>query len=351
MNVWTRWTRPQDEALDEVADAARAELSAMDVPADERLLERVLESRRRGRRVLLPLEDPAPRRLSRYVGAAFAAAVVALFAVQLATRDRGPVSGGGWFVGDRAFAQPRAESPAHPGVRVTHAERMRPLRLTYRSTVRTGVAVTTRDIALSAARDAVDGAPAWRVVSITRGPGAATQADSVWVSAATLAPLRRSIVESPYRRYERIEIRQDYRGLRVSGEMKAFRGSAVAAHRRLDRTLPAAFAPYATGAFVPFVHTGVALDPGWSGSLSLLGWAVRDDDVFTSMAMRVDGEESLRLPAGTFACWRLAIDFADGQQLWYWVRQSDGLGVRSLDSTDVRRRGLREIVLSREQSP
>jgi hypothetical protein len=44
--------------------------------------------------------------------------------------------------------------------------------------------------------------------------------------------------------------------------------------------------------------------------------------------MRVDGRETIRVPAGAFDCWRISIDVA-GRRQWYWARVSDGLGVRS----------------------
>jgi len=172
----------------------------------------------------------------------------------------------------------------------------------------------------------------------------------VWVSAATFAPLRRIIVETPYRRYERIEVRQTFDGLRVRGEMEAFQHGVVAARRRVDRTLPAAFAPFVDDAFAPLFHVGVAMDRNWSGSIGLLGWAVREDDVFASMSMRVDGEERVRVPAGTFDCWRIAIDLANGRHR-YWVRKADGLGIRAVDSTRSSTRGVRETVLSAERAP
>jgi hypothetical protein len=173
----------------------------------------------------------------------------------------------------------------------------------------------------------------------------------VWVSAATFAPLRQTLVEAPYRRYERIEVRQEFGVRGVRGEMNAFRDGAVAAHRRFDRTLPPAFTPFVAEAFTPLYQTGVAMDRNWTGSLAVLGWAVRDDNVFTSVAMRVDGEEIIRVPAGEFDCWRIAIDAANGHHGWYWVRKHDGLGVRSLDSTEARPSGVRETVLRAERVP
>ena len=353
MTIRTPWTGRHDAALDAFAERVRGELGAMRVPAaGEELLERVLESRRRGQRVILPVQDRAPRRRGVYSLAAIAAAAAALFAIQVATRDLDAVSNGeGWFASDRADAQIRPDAPIHPGVRVTHPERLRPVHLTYRSTVRAADRVTARQIAVSATRTAVAGMPAWAIVSTTTGPAKATERESVWVSAVTFEPLRRSIVRTPYRRYDRIEVQQAFTGQRVRGEMKAYRGGTMAAHRTFDRTLPDAFSPYVTDAFAPLYHTGVKMDAKWVGSLSTLGWAVRDDDVFTSMAMKVEGEEKIRVPVGEFPCWRVAIDLANGQHVVYWVRKSDGLGIRSVDSTDARGRGVREIVLSAERTP
>jgi len=352
MSFRTRWTQRRADWSRDIADAVRAELRALRVPdASEALLERVLASRRQGQRVLLPLEDvPRRRRGVIYLGA-IAAAIALVFAI-IAIRARSALpQGEGWFLGDHAYAQARAESPIYPGARVTHAERMRPMRLTYRCTERTSAASTTRDIVLSAARDAVDGAPAWRVVSNTRGRDGASQLDSVWVSAATFAPLRRTIVQAPYRRYERIEVRQEFSARGVRGEMNAYQKGAVTAHRRFDRALPSSYAPFVAEAFTPLYHAGVALDRNWTGSLAQLGWAVRDDNVFLSMAMKVDGEEVIRVPAGEFDCWRIAIDLASGRHVWYWVRKRDGLGIRSLDSTAAGAPGARETVLSAERTP
>ncbi len=50
------------------------------------------------------------------------------------------------------------------------------------------------------------------------------------------------------------------------------------------------------------------------------------------------------MPAGRFDCWRLSIRFSAGR-VDYWVRKSDGLGVRVLNATDAL--VTREIVLTR----
>jgi hypothetical protein len=355
MTFWTRWTQRGDEPRADFEDAVRVELGRMPVPhADERLLARILDSRRRGSPRGLPLENHPRRRRLAYAFGAIAAAIAALVAVQLIVRDPGAVSEGafaGWFATGPAFAQASPAAPAYPGARVTQPANLKPMQLAYACTERASHAVTTLDMVLSIARDAVDGAPAWRAVSIRRGPGSAMQWDSVWVSTATLAPLRRTIVEAPYRKYERIVVQQTFSGPRVRGDMHAFQAGGVSANRSFDRSLPADSGPYVAGAFAPVCLAGVAMGSGWRGSVAVLGWAVRDDDVFTPLAMRVDGEEMVRVPAGAYPCWRIAVDLPQGRHQWHWVRKSDGLGIRMVDSTNAGARGVREIVLRSEHTP
>jgi hypothetical protein len=118
----------------------------------------------------------------------------------------------------------------------------------------------------------------------------------------------------------------------------------VVARRTFDRRLPPESGPFVPGPLAQLFLMGVSLHSGWSGSLSLLGWAVRDDNVFVPIRMRVEGEETIRVPAGEFACWRIVLEHS-GRRQSYWVRQSDGLGVRLIDSTDARIKGVREVVL------
>ena len=62
----------------------------------------------------------------------------------------------------------------------------------------------------------------------------------------------------------------------------------------------------------------------------MLGWAVKDDDVFMRIDVRVEGEDVVTVPAGRFDCWRLSIRFSGGL-VSYWARKSDGVGVRAIE--------------------
>ena len=140
---------------------------------------------------------------------------------------------------------------------------------------------------------------------------------------------------------------QVFRGDTVTGGMRATASGRPDARRPISRVLPSPFRPYITNGFAPVYLAAVQLAPGWSRSLSVVGWAVRDEDVSVPIELRVVGEERLQVPAGRFDCWKLSLK-SGHRRLWYWVRKSDGIGVRTLDDSEMARRGLREIVLVHE---
>jgi hypothetical protein len=275
---------------------------------------------------------------------------VLLVAYQAGSRDdETPASGlaaGSWFT---RFAEAQGAPPGSPPVRITRADRLRPMAVQYGGSFRdAGGAVTaTSQISLSLTRDASGGVAAWRLVSERRDgrDPRHRNLDTVLVAAADLGLLFVGAHSIPYRSFSRINIAQRFDGLRLTGEMTAEREGVVAARRPIARRLSPAAGPYVSDAFAPLWLMGVALDRQWRGRLSILGWAVRDDDVLTRLELRVEGEESVRVPAGTFDCWRIAIQDGRGTHL-YWVRKSDGLGIRTLDPGDSR--GAREVVLVAE---
>src|SRR5262249_35910303 len=140
--------------------------------------------------------------------------------------------------------------------------------------------------------DSLNGLPVWRLVAERQRPGdSARQLDSLWVSKADFGLLRHTIIEEPYRSFGRIEVHQHMAGGRLSGDMNAYRSGLVVAHRTFDRVLGAEHGPYLADVFAWAYQTGVQLDSAWRGSVSLLGWAVRDNDVFVAANLRVEGED------------------------------------------------------------
>ena len=113
--------------------------------------------------------------------------------------------------------------------------------------------------------------------------------------------------------------------------------------RPIARHLSPRSGPYLSDALAPVVLGATTLGPEWYARISILGWAVRDGDVSFPARLRVVGKEQVTVPAGTFACWRIKVDAIMGMQT-YWVRESDGVGVRALlERDDV----TRELVLTR----
>jgi hypothetical protein len=192
----------------------------------------------------------------------------------------------------------------------------------------------------------VNGTPAWRVTSVNPVQAAAQRRISVetlYVARADLRLLRRAVHVTPYSRFQRINVQQHFHGDSVTGRMTTD-GPSIGAGRAIARVLPARSAPYLSDAMAPLFFMSASLSEHWTGSASLLGWAVRPEDVFRPIELRVEGAERVRVPAGEFDCWRLSIQF-DGNRISYWVRQSDGLGVRLYDDTQAATQGIREVVL------
>ena len=360
-----RWFGPRKHTHDDWIDAVRPELRDLPVPPPrDDLLQRILASREAGARVILPEVRPVvDRTLNRSVVALFVAVVLLLlvpFARNALFRSRGgelavreETSASGWLAGSLAFAQTepdtRRASAVPPPVRLAYPERLRPATLQYQRTWHDSTGrMTGRATGVVALRpDSVDRTAAWRLVSRTDGTRdgrAFTTVDSVYFTRADLRLLSRVVVEMPYSRYDRIRVAQQFRNDSIVGRMNATGADASPAGRPIARKLPPSAIPLTADPLGPVLFGAVDLHPAWRGAMSLAGWAVIDRDVQTSVAMQVDGEEVVSVPAGTFACWRLTVQYA-GPTLRYWVRKSDGVAVKSLQSQD--NDVVREVVLTR----
>jgi hypothetical protein len=344
-------------------------------PASPTLIERVIAERARGSRTILPVEHPAPSRRRRAgVWAAFAGAAVAAAIVALAThaaRAPHPAASTGraarssagdapagdtnrdavdqrysvaaLFLPEAAFAARPAPSARRAPPAALSGARLRPGRVEF-AQLRAGPAGRLEEVGRGTAEllaVSVDGRSAWRLAQVWR-VGTTVEAETLFVDRASLGLLGRAVHVTPYRSYREITVRQRVLGDSVVGWMHTDRGLG----RPIARRLAAEGGPYVTDAFAPYALSGTELAPGWRGSLSLLGWAVRVDDVAVPVDLEVVGAERVTTPAGTFDCWRLALR-ANGRTLSYWVRRTDGLGVRTRDDAPRDGGGAREIVLVR----
>lgn len=324
----------------DLAAAIQPELRALSVPrAGDDLWRRIRASREAGERVILPVASARTRRHPFFVATAIVAAASAVFALSLGQRGSERAeeirASGSWFAIGTAFAQTAPVSSGMPAPAVvTRADRFHPMRVVYQRSNRdaTGKTQSMGEIRLSVERES---RATWRVVSSQSDPARPSwsRADTMHLAAADLRLVSDAIHEEPYGRYSHIQVRRTMASdvYRLAGEMRALRESVVAANRTFDRVLPDRGAPYIADSFAPLFLMGVELHAGWKGRVSVLGWAVRNDDVLVPIQLAVVGEETVRVPAGEIACWRLSLQ-VNGHTQDYWVRKTDGLAVRSLRS-------------------
>lgn len=165
------------------------------------------------------------------------------------------------------------------------------------------------------------GRPAWRVFDAWRGH-TNDMAETTYVDRRTLRPLYRRALNVGYSHYD---VAQRFMRDSVLGTMTG-RGRVT----RIARALPASGGPYAAGeGFFVLFFQSVVLKPGWSGSVSVVGWGAVPSDVVYPVSIRVLGEERVRIPAGAFDCWKLSVRVRGEPEQTVWVRASDGLLVMS----------------------
>jgi len=343
--------------MSDFAEAIRPELEALPTPEPSpQLFERILASRSASVHVILP-EPVAASVPVRKHGLALIAVAAAVLLIVLPVVDRRRAAGddvvaSAGFFSREAFAQPlgRVNRPALAPIVLGRPLAIRPLTLEFSRRVHDSTGRRTRESidTLAIAPDAVDGADAWRIVSRASDLGSAqsrVETETLYVARADLRMLKRAVHVAPYSRFERINVQQRFHGDSVTGRMTTD-GPSIGAGREIARWLRPQFGPYLTDTFAPVALMAAPLSSTWQGSASLLGWAVIPRDVFIPVELRVDGDERVYVPAGTFDCWRLTIRFR-GRELRYWVRKSDRLGVRVLEPLDSGSGGTRETVLMR----
>jgi hypothetical protein len=338
------WFKKSDRQVAAFAEAIRPELVGLRVPRPStELRERILADRAAGARVILPVEREAGVSSIRYLIAAVAV-IVALLALPSYRANRDETSAAqpvvllSLFGGVAHAEQPRGV-PRLPAALAVHPERVHAGTLRYRRVFNDSgehVAKTGESV-LSLAADNSTGTPAWRVTRVDRdlsmvgGTGAppVTSAETLLVRQKDLGLMTRVVHVRPYRRWNGINIQQRITTDSVNGRMTL---EDVKGMRPIARRLPAPYAPFLSDALTPVYLAAVPLGAQWQGSVTVLGWAVIPKDVLHPVELRVTGEERVRVPAGTFDCWRMTIRHSGGV-IDYWVRKSDGIAVRLVEQT------------------
>lgn len=331
-----------DERLRLAARATRTP----DAPPD--LIARVIAERAEGRRAILPAEGASRQSRGRLVFGVAVAAAIAAGVILLAPHivQYSPDATDDAFVSPLYAAQ-TSRTPSAPALSGVDGTRIHAGRYAYRVVYvdSSGRATPDGDGSIVLSLATTDGAPAWRVEhvahSIVDGQRR-TEAETLLVSRRELRPITRVVHVQPYRRYSVINIDQRFVGDSVLGTMTTDGG----VRRPIAHRLPSAFGPYLSDGLAPLGLAGVPLSSSWRGSLSVIGWAVVPRDVFYPATLEVVGDERITTPLGTFDCWKLNI-VAGSEHRIEWVRKSDGVGVRSLDTAGTPR-GHRQFELTEE---
>jgi hypothetical protein len=346
------WFAKRDRSLEAYAEAIQPELAGIRTPpASAELRDRILADRAAGARVILPAERDTrwivPRYLIAAVAVVTAVLVLPLSRATDATRDAEPVALAG-FLGGIARAEQPSATPKLPAALPIRPERVHAGTLQYRRVFNdsTGRVAKTIESVLSVSADSAPPVPVWRVTTLDRetsSGGLVTSAETLLIKRQDLSLVSRAVHVRPYRRWNGINIQQRVIGDSLSGRMTL---DDVEGMRPIARRLPFAYGPYISDALAPLYLTAVPLDATWQGSLTVLGWAVVSNDVLHPMELRVTGQERVHVPAGTFDCWRLTVRHSGGV-IDYWVRKSDGIGVRAVEQNSPTG-GERIVTLVRE---
>jgi hypothetical protein len=337
-----------------------AKAKKLDVPkAPAGVLDCVVAERARGDRMILPVsETPRP---AFHVNAWISAAAVVLLGVGAAAvfhnRSAAPVTFGTTiFFPAVASASELDKTVGRAPPASFDGSRLAPINLTFERIWKSKSGVTTRT-----GQGTVRLEQGWlRGVEVLRlermwkgsvnsdGTGQVQmEAETVMVARRDLRLIKRAVHVTPYGRYDRINIFQQFVSDRVDGRMTTEGGDSRGVGRPIVARLPEDMRPFISEAFAPILLKAVSLDSGWAGSLSLVGWAVVPRDVFYPVELKVIGSERLALPSGTFDCWKMTLRVTN-KNYSYWVRKSDGVGVLSRDENRKATAGVRDMAFTRE---
>ncbi|HWO89329.1 MAG TPA: insulinase family protein [Gemmatimonadales bacterium] len=144
------------------------------------------------------------------------------------------------------------------------------------------------------------GRAVWRAVSSTGLGPIMRQDDTVLVDAVTLAPV--SVRRSGRQMNQDLFVRLDYEGNRVRGQSRSAAGPGQSPQ---DRTIDTTLAEGTLDDHSLFLV--IAALPYSAGARFTLPVFSGDQARVEQLTLTVSGEESVTVPAGTFACWRVEV--------------------------------------------
>jgi hypothetical protein len=166
---------------------------------------------------------------------------------------------------------------------------------------------------VTVARTTYNGSPAWLLLE-TRITNGVTATDSLITDAGGLHPLHWSSSQGLAR------LAAEFRGDTVFGATAAPSG-----RRSIVSVMPSG--TIVSSAMLETALRLLPLQTGWEDSTTVLSLTLSNTSVVPTR-LSVMGEDRVRVPAGTFDCWVVAVH-ADQSRGLYWVSKSDAQVVRS----------------------
>jgi len=212
-------------------------------------------------------------------------------------------------------AQLPADTVAPPHRIRPTAATLRPGQFVYQMTLERDVSslvIGTRTVTV--AQSSYAGSPAWLMVESRAGQGV-DAVDSLYATMDSLRPIHWGSVQGPSR------LAAEFRG------DSAFGATAVPGGRRSVITaVPAG--TLVSSAMLETVLRGLPLSVAWEDSALTLS-ITPASNALVPTRLSVIGEDRVRVPAGMFECWVVAVHAGDQGRGLYWVTKSDPIVVRS----------------------
>ena len=220
-----------------------------------------------------------------------------------------------WIVGvTGAQSRPTSAPDPNPHRLTVDATALRAGQFVYQTTLERDVSTTplgTRTVAV--AQTTYGGAPAWLLVETRSGDGIPA-ADSLFADSATLRAIHWSSTLGEAR------LAAEFRGDSLFGATSSPQGK-----RSIVAPVPAG--TIASAAMLETMLRLLPLQTTWEDSTTTLTVTPGANAVLPTR-IAVIGEDRVRVPAGTFDCWVVAVH-ADSARGMYWVAKTDPIVVRS----------------------
>ena len=336
--------------------------SLSDPVPPRRILEVVLDERRAGERMILaaaPVGEAPPIRWPRYLSAAAAVllcfAAVAQFTTRRIQPDEGSIGPGAarpyeWIASEakpgellRALAAStllppsvEAQGPTRPSAATVQLEvaRIRPFSRVYdtRSSMDSAVWYTPGRASIRAQAVVWENRSAWRLVSVSSGQR--TGFDTLIVSARDLRPLYRSFGNALLR------VEQVLTDAHVTNRMIVPSPPPRGGVKRppIDQSsihpLPdSASKVVANADHLALILGAAVLDIGWTSEFRMIGVVRRPikgeaELPSEAVAVRIVGEQTIRVLAGKFSCWVALVRIGDRRGYW-WIDRASGALIRT----------------------